>query len=76
MAQTAAKWTTQVRAPRVARIGQELNPAVSALPQTRPQSRMSLQNRLQLGPILTDERVGAVILVPIRTKRENFFQSI
>ena len=36
---------------------------------------MGLQNPLQLDPILTDQRFGAVILVPIRTKRENFFQS-
>ena len=72
---TAAKRTTQNPAPHVARIGQELNPAVSALLQTRPQSRMGSQNPLQLGPILTDERVGAVILVPIRPKRKNFFQS-
>ena len=74
MVQTAAKRTTQNRAPLVARIGQEFNPAVSALLQARLQSRMSFHSPLQLGPILTDERAGADILVPIRPKSEKSFQ--
>jgi hypothetical protein len=72
MMPSATEGTTQVNSIRVAGIGQELDPAVSAMGQTRAQLRLGLQNRLERGAILTDERVGAVILVPIRAKRENF----
>jgi hypothetical protein len=72
MMPSATEGTTQVNSIRVAGIGQEFDPAVSAMGQTRAQLRLGLQNRLQRGAILTDERVGAVILVPIRAKKENF----
>ena len=72
MMPSATEGTTQVDTFRVAGIGQELDPAVSAVRQTPAQLRLCLQNRLERGSILTDERIGAVILVPIRPKRENF----
>jgi hypothetical protein len=72
MARSTTEGTTNIRPSRVAGIVQELDVAVNAAGKKRPQLRTGLQDRLQGDPILLDERLGAVVLVPIRPKRENF----
>ena len=49
---------------------EEANPAVPAGNGAAEKLRMSLQNRVQRRLILPDNRLGAVVLVPIRAKRE------
>jgi hypothetical protein len=72
MAPSATEGTTQVGPSRVPGSGQELDTARSAEAHMRPQLRPLLENRLQRGPIVTDERDGAAIPMPIRAKRECF----
>lgn len=72
MVLSATEWTTQVQATRAARMRQKANPAVRAANGTTPQLGMGLQDRVQSGLILTDKRVGAIVLVPVIAKRENF----
>lgn len=72
MMPSATEGTTQVDAFGIAGIGQELDPAVNAVGHTRAQFGLGLENRLERGSILPDQRIGAVILVPIRAKRKDF----
>jgi hypothetical protein len=67
----AAKRATQIVTPRVTGMRQKPNPAVHAMHRAVPQLGVGLQNRVQSRLILTNKRVGAIILVPIRSKREN-----
>lgn len=72
MVLSATERTTQVEATRAARMRQKANPAVRAADGATPQFGMGLQNRVQSGLILTDKRVGAIVLMPVIAKRENF----
>jgi hypothetical protein len=51
---------------------EKANPAIHALRYATLQIRMRLQDRIQLDLILPDKRLGAIGLVPIPLKRENF----
>jgi hypothetical protein len=72
MVLAATERTTQVEATCAARMRQKANPAVRAADDATPQLGMGLQDRVQSGLILTDKRVGAIVLVPVIAKRENF----
>lgn len=68
----ATERTTQVRAMCVAGMRQKANAAVCAANNATPQFGMGLEDRIQSGLILTDKRLGAIVLVPVIAKRENF----
>jgi len=67
-----AERTTQVHAPYVPGMRKKPNPAIHAVCQATLQIRLRLQDRIQRDLILPDKRAGAIVLVPIRPKRENF----
>jgi len=66
----AAERTTQVPPTSVAGMRKEPNPAVRAVSDAAAKLGMGLQDRVQRGLILPDKRPGAIVLVPIRAKRE------
>ena len=66
----AAERTAQVPPACVAGMREEANPAVRAGSRTITKPGMGLQDRVQRGLILPDKRAGAVVLMPIRAKRE------
>jgi hypothetical protein len=66
----AAEWTTQVLPICVPGMSEKPNPAVHAGSDATLKLGMGLQNRVQRGLILQDKRLGAIILMPIRVKRE------
>lgn len=70
MVLTTAERATQVPATGASRMHQKTNPALNAARRAIPQRRMRLQDRVQRGLVLLNKRAGAVIPVPIRTKRE------
>ena len=57
---------------RVSRMREEANPTVAAVDRTACQTRMIAQDGIQRQLILTNERIGAVVLMPIRAKRKEF----
>jgi hypothetical protein len=67
-----AERTTQVQAINVPGMREKANAALNAGNDATPQLRMGLQDRVQSGLILTDKRTGAIVLVPVIAKRENF----
>jgi hypothetical protein len=67
---SATKWATQIATTLVPRMSQKANPAVNALGRTATQLRMRLDHRVQRRLILPDQQLGAIVLVPIRAKRE------
>ena len=69
---STAKRTTQIDSTRVAGMSQKSNPAMNAVHRTVTQFGIVFQNRVQRGLILTHKRLGAIVLVPILAKRENF----
>jgi|GEM_PF-4295478 len=71
MVLTAPKGTTQIPATRVSGMREKPNTALSAVDDATPKLAVGLQDRVQGGLILPDKRLGAVVLVPIRPKREN-----
>jgi hypothetical protein len=66
----AAEGTTQIRAAEVPRMGKKANPAANAGNDDRLQFRSRLQRRVQRGQILLNQRLGAIVLMPIRPKGE------
>ena len=66
----AAEGTTQVPPTCVAGMREKANPAVRAVSDAAPKLGMGLQDRVQRGLILPDKRPGAIVLMPIRAKRE------
>lgn len=68
----AAERATQIQTTCVPRMSEKPNPAVNTESQTAVQLGIGLQDRVQRGLILADKRVGAIVLVPIIAKRENF----
>jgi hypothetical protein len=69
---TAAEGTAQVLTTCIARMGEETNPTVRAAYCAVRQIRTITQDGIQRELILTNKRTGAVVLVPILVKRENF----
>lgn len=72
MCLSATERTTQVDAPRAARMGQEVDPTACAGHEALPQLGMGLQDRVQSGLILTNKWISAIVLVPVIANRENF----
>ena len=72
MVLSTTKRTTQIDSTCVAGMSQKPNPAVNALYRTVMQFGIVFQNRIQRGLILTHNRLGTIVLVPILRKRENF----
>jgi hypothetical protein len=68
----AAELAAQIPAARVAGMSKEANPAVAAAYRAAPQVRTIAQDGIQRGLILTNERLGAVVLMPILAKSKNF----
>jgi hypothetical protein len=69
---TATEGTAQVLTTCIARMGEETNPTVRAAYCAVRQIRTITQDGIQRELILTNKRTGAVVLVPILVKRENF----
>ena len=72
---STAEWTTQVPPTCVPGMGEKPNPAVQAGSGATLKLGMGLQNRVQRGLILQDKRLGAIVLMPIRTKREKLLDA-
>lgn len=68
----AAKGAAEIPAARVAGMCKEANPAVAAPHRAVPQVRTVPQDSVQREVILTNERLGAIVLVPILAKSKNF----
>lgn len=68
----APKGAAEIPAVRIARMRQEPNPAVTAAYGAVLQIGTIAQDGIQRPLILTNKRVGAVVLVPIFAKREKF----
>lgn len=66
----AAEGTTQVPPTCVPGMREKADPAVNAVRDAPLKLGMGLQDRVQRGLILPDQRPGAVVLMPIRAKRE------
>jgi hypothetical protein len=71
----AAEGAAQILAAGVAGMGQKANPAVATAHDATPQIQIASvsQGRVECDLILTNERTGAIVLVPIPRKRENLF---
>ena len=67
---SATERTTQVPPACVAGMREKANPAVLAVNNALPKSGMGLQNRIQRRLILPDNRLGAIVLMPIHLERE------
>ena len=68
----AAERAAEIPAAPVAGMREEANPAVTAVYRAVPQLRTLPQDGVQGELILTDERLGAIVLVPILAKSKNF----
>ena len=68
----AAERTAEIPTPCIAGMCEEANPAVTAVHRAVPQLRTRPQDGIQGQLILTNERLGAVVLVPILAKSKNF----
>ena len=66
----AAERTPQVPPACVTGMREKANPAVRARSDAPAKLGMGLQDRVQRGLILPDKRPGAIVLMPIRAKRE------
>jgi hypothetical protein len=75
MVPPAPKRATQVHTTRVAGMRQEPYSAVDAGRHAASQFGMRHQHRVQGGQILSNKRVGAIVLVPIGAKREKLLDS-
>jgi hypothetical protein len=70
-----AERTVQILTVGVARMGEEPNPAVSAVHRAAGQLGTSLQNGVQRTLILTNKRTSTLLLVPILAKTKNLFDA-
>ena len=68
----AAELAAEIQATRVARMRKEANPAVAAEHRAVPQIRAIPQESVQREVILTNERLDAIVPVPILAKIKNF----
>jgi len=71
MVPPTAERTTQVLPSGVAGMGEEANLALRAVRHAALKLGLGLQNRIQRGLIVPDQRPGAIVLMPICAKREN-----
>ena len=71
----AAELAAEIQPARVAGMRKEANPAVAAAHRTVLQIRTIPQHGVQRDLILTNERLGAIVLVPILAKSKNFRDS-
>jgi hypothetical protein len=67
---TATEGTAQIKTTRVARMREEANLTLAAVNRATFQIGMFAQDAIEGDLILTNKRIGAVVLVPIFTKRE------
>lgn len=65
---TATKLAAEISAIRIPRMGQKANSTMAAVDRAACQTGMIAQNGIERQLILTNKRVGAVGLMPIRTK--------
>jgi hypothetical protein len=65
-----AERTTKIRTTCVARMSEKANPAVNAVSHATLELGMGLQDRVQRDLILPHKRLGSIVLMPIRAKRE------
>lgn len=72
MVLAAAELAAEIQPARVARMRKEADPAVAAAHRAVLQIRSVPQRGIQRDLILTNERLGAIVLVPILAKSENF----
>lgn len=70
-----AERATQILPTCVAGVSQKTNATVPAVRHAAAQFGMRLHHRVQRGLILTDKRIRAVVLMPIRAKREKLLDS-
>lgn len=68
MVLTATELAAEISAIRIPRMGQKANSTMAAVDRTACQMGMIAQNGIERQLILTNKRVGAVGLMPIRTK--------
>ena len=69
---STTKGTAEIPTTRIAGMCKEANPAVAAAHGAALQISTIPQGRIQRQLILTNKRTGAVVLMPILAKRENF----
>jgi hypothetical protein len=72
MVPTATELAEKIPPIRIARMRQEANSTVAAVDRTACQTGMIAQHGIQRELILTNKRTDAVVLMPIRAKREEF----
>jgi len=68
----ASEGTTQIRSACVTRVGEKANAAMHTMSHAVPQPRVYVQHTVEADLIVLDERIGAVVLVPIGPEGENF----
>lgn len=68
----ATKRAAEIPPIRIPRMGQKANSTVAAVDRTACQTGMIAQDGIQRELILTNKRTDAVVLMPIRAKREEF----
>ena len=71
---SAAEGTAQVDAAGITRVSQKANAAMATGNRAVLEFRIVFQDRVQLELILTNQRVGAIVLVPILGKDENLLE--
>jgi hypothetical protein len=72
MVPTATELAEKIPPIRISRMRQEPNSTVAAVDRTACQTGMIAQDGIQRELILTNKRTDAVVLMPIRAKREEF----
>jgi hypothetical protein len=68
----ASEGTPQIRSACVARVGEKANAAMHTMSHAATQPRVCVQHAVQVDLIMLDERIGAVVLVPIGPEGKNF----
>jgi len=66
----AAEWAAQVPAAFISAVGQKPNSTVRTACDAALKFGMGSQGRVERGLVLPDKRLGAIVLMPIRAKRE------
>jgi len=69
---TATERTVEIPTIRVPRMRQKANSTVAAVDRTACQTGTIAQDGIERDLILTNKRTSAIVLMPIRPKRENF----
>jgi hypothetical protein len=69
---TATERTVEIPPIRISRMCQKANSTLAAVDRTACQTGTIAQDGIERDLILTNKRTSAIILMPIRAKRENF----